>query len=173
MYRFIYSLPLWLIAALMLIAVPLWALGRRRDGPDRSSWQALNGALCIITILLIVSVTVFRRSPRAGRINLIPFSTLARARYLPELYRELLMNVLLFFPFGLTFSSALPPRLGVGRRFGRTVLAAAVLSLAVELIQLIFRLGLAEVDDLFTNCAGAALGACQLFPGRLPRKRKG
>ena len=172
MYRFIYSLPLWLIIALMLIAVPLWALGQRREGQSLSSWRALNGALCILSLLVVVSVTVFRRSPRAGQVNLIPFSTFAMARAVPELYREMLMNVLLFFPFGLTFSSLLPPRRGVGRRFGLTVLSALALSLSVELIQLIFRLGLAEVDDLFTNTAGAALGASQLFPGPLLRRLK-
>ena len=84
MYRFIYSLPLWLIIALMLIAVPLWALGQRREGQSLSSWRALNGALCILSLLVVVSVTVFRRSPRAGQVNLIPFSTFAMARAVPE-----------------------------------------------------------------------------------------
>ena len=36
------------------------------------------------------------------------FAALTAARVQPELYREMLMNVFLFFPLGLTLSNALP-----------------------------------------------------------------
>ena len=172
MYRYIYSLPLRQIVALMLITIPMWAFGQLRQGQSQSSWRALNGALCIVSVLIIASITLFRRSPGAGEVNLIPFSSFVKARTVPEMYREMLMNAMLFFPLGLSLSSALPPRLGIGRRFGLTVLAALGLSFAVELIQLVFKLGLAEVDDLLTNSFGAALGASQLFLGPLLRRLK-
>ena len=128
MLGYIYKLPLRQIIALMLITIPLWAFGQLRQGQSQSSWRALNGALCIVSVLIIASITLFRRSPGAGEVNLIPFSSFVKARTVPEMYREMLMNAMLFFPLGLSLSSALPPRLGIGRRFGLTVLAALVIA---------------------------------------------
>ena len=163
MYHTIYALPLRQVLALMLITIPMWAFFQLREGASLRVWRIGNGILLGLSLAVILSFTVLQRSSGAGKINLIPFSSLAAAREQPELYREMLMNVLLFFPLGLSLSSVLPQRLGVLRRFGITVLAGLCVSLAVELIQLVFGLGLAEIDDLMTNTFGTALGASQLL----------
>ena len=172
MYHYIYALPLRQIMALMLVTIPMWAFGQLREGRSLRSWMAVNWIICALSVLLILFTTVFRRTSGAGQVHLLPFYSFHLAQKQPELYREMLMNVLLFFPLGLSLSSALPQRLSVGRRFGLTVLAGLALSLGVELVQLIFKLGLAETDDLLTNSFGTALGALQLLLSRVLWKLK-
>jgi glycopeptide antibiotics resistance protein len=173
MFHTIYSLPLRQVVALMLITIPMWAFGQLREGRSLRAWRIGNWVLFAITLLVILSFTLFQRTSGAGQINLIPFSSFVRARTeQPELYREILMNVLLFFPLGLSLSSALPHKRSVGRRFCLTVLAGLCVSVAVEAIQFVFKLGMAEVDDLMTNSFGAALGASQLLLSRILWKLK-
>lgn len=172
MLKYIYALPLRQVAALMLVTIPMWAFAQLRQGRSLRTWQAVNWVLAGITVLVILTVTVLRRTSGGGQINLIPFSSFLLARKRVELYRELLMNVLLFFPLGLSLSSALPRRIPPVRRFVVTVLAGLALSLLVELLQFVFRLGLAEVDDLITNSFGTALGASQLLLSLILQKLK-
>ena len=71
-----------------------------------------------------------------------------------ELLRSCWMNVALFFPAGLLCGALTGKR----RRLGLTATAALLLSLAIELVQYRFGLGLAEMDDVLHNTLGAALG---------------
>ena len=63
-------------------------------------------------------------------------------------------NVLGFMPFGF-----LLPILSVRiRRGAAVILSGLAISLAVETIQLVTRVGIFDVDDLLLNTLGAALG---------------
>jgi glycopeptide antibiotics resistance protein len=79
-----------------------------------------------------------------------------------EFYKDLFGNVLLFIPlpfFLLYF-------LGV-KSYSRLLLASFFTSLVVEIIQFIFRIGVADIDDLFLNTIGALTGLLilhTLFP---------
>lgn len=68
--------------------------------------------------------------------------------------RNLLGNLLLFFPMGLFLPTLLPGTRGTGR-FSASILG---LLLAVEAAQLLTRLGSFDVDDLLLNFAGAWMG---------------
>lgn len=162
MYHYIYTLPLQQVWALMLVTVPLWAFGQLRQERSLQVWKRINWILLLLSVVLIFSFTLLHRTSGSGGINLKPFHSFSDAKKQPEYYRLMLMNILLFFPLGLSLSSLLPRRLSVARRFGLTVLAGLLLSLSVELLQLLFRLGTAELDDLMTNTLGAFAGALQL-----------
>ena len=112
---------------------------------------------------IILYATILTRTPGVPGLVLTPFATLAAARVQPELYREMLMNVFLFFPLGLTLSNALPRRWNYRRRIGVTVLAGCLLSAGIECAQYRFALGLAETDDVLCNTLGALLGAASLL----------
>ena len=58
-----------------------------------------------MTLVLIPNITLLTRSSGIHAVILTPFAALVAARHQPELYRELLMNVFLFFPLGLTLST--------------------------------------------------------------------
>ena len=88
---------------------------------------------------------------------------LTAARQQPEIYREMLMNVFLFFPLGLTLSNALPRKWHRWLRIILTTLIGCALSAGIEYAQYRYALGLAETDDVICNTLGAFLGAASLL----------
>ena len=97
-------------------------------------------------------------------LNLVPLRTIRRfARLLippvrPYLVRialhNLLGNVALFIPLGW-FLPALFPAL---RSFPMTVLSVLVSVSCVEVLQIVFTVGICDVDDLLLNLLGASIG---------------
>ena len=78
-----------------------------------------------------------------------------------SLLEEILLNVLMFVPLGALLPFLLPRRLGEGplilSGIGVGIVAGAC-SLAIELAQWRFNLGLFEFDDILNNTLGALLG---------------
>ncbi len=76
-------------------------------------------------------------------------------------WTEMLANVAVFVPFGFFLSEFLSTtrRYSARRQIGRVALAAFVLSLCIESLQLIFRLGVFEITDLVLNTLGGFVGA--------------
>lgn len=60
-----------------------------------------------------------------------------------------LNNILLFVPFGLLFPK---------KNWTSVLIGAAVFSIIIEVSQWIFKLGLAEFDDVISNTLGVAIG---------------
>ncbi len=97
----------------------------------------------------------FREIPamiRPRSLNLIPFY------YDNEIsvrfhIKEVLMNAVLFFPFGVYLKMLdIPSR--------KALLSGFLLSLTLELCQLAFALGACDITDLITNTLGTAAGVC-------------
>lgn len=66
---------------------------------------------------------------------------------------QMLYNVLIFIPWG-----AIVPRLFQVKSGSRVIINALFFSLFIEMTQLILRLGLFELDDIYHNTVGAVLG---------------
>ena len=161
MFQSIYSKPLLSIILAITIAVAVW--GYLRTKVQLRRWMMSNLALSCVAVIIILYATLLTRVPGSGGLVLTPFAALAAARVQPELYREMLMNVFLFFPLGLTLSNALPRRWNRWLRIGVTTLAGCLLSAGIEYAQYRFALGLAETDDVLCNTLGALLGAASLL----------
>ena len=73
----------------------------------------------------------------------------------------MLFNVAAFIPFGFFLAAFLAStnRFSAGRKVGLVTLAGFGLSLCIECIQLVFRVGVFELTDLALNTAGAVIGA--------------
>ena len=73
----------------------------------------------------------------------------------------MLFNVLIFMPFGFTLSEflRLVKRLGAKRILGFVALTAFLLSLTIESLQWILRVGLFELTDIVLNTLGAIVGS--------------
>lgn len=69
------------------------------------------------------------------------------------LFRQIVLNILLYVPFGFLVAD-IWRRL----RFKNVFFAGFLLSAATELTQLIFRIGLFELDDIFNNTLGCVIG---------------
>ena len=90
--------------------------------------------------------------------NLVPFQEILRYwNYRDQLgmlsFANLVGNVAVFMPFGFLEAMA-----AEHRNFLRTFLDGFLLSLVVEIFQLIAMIGSFDVDDLILNTAGAVLG---------------
>ena len=81
---------------------------------------------------------------------------------------EILSNIAVFVPFGFFLSEFLSTtkRFSVWHRIGYVTLAAFGLSLCIECLQLILRVGLFELTDLVMHTVGAFLGAGLALLGR-------
>ena len=132
----------------------------------------INAVLCSITALTILYATILTRTPGDYKPILTPFATFTAALQQPELYREMLMNIFLFFPLGLTLSNALPQKWHRWVRIILTTLIGCILSAGIEYAQYRYALGLAEVDDVICNTLGAFLGTASLLAAHAIEKHK-
>lgn len=132
-------------------------------------------AVCTAAYIgLIIYATLFSRekSENAQGYSLIPFVTyhLARTENV-EYYREAFMNVALFFPLGcFAYCFDVKDR----KKWTVPIISAVVLSSIIELIQYLFKLGYAEVDDVIHNTLGVIIGilVCTLTGHFLKEARK-
>ena len=146
---------------LMLALLIVWAMLSLHQNQRKRS--IINAVLCSITALTILYATILTRTPGDYKPILTPFATFTAALQQPELYREMLMNIFLFFPLGLTLSNALPQK---WHRWGRiilTTLIGCILSAGIEYAQYCCALGMAEVDDVICNTLGAFIGTTSLL----------
>ena len=170
MMRHIYAIPLHMVIFLMLALLIVWAMLSLHQNQRKRS--IINAVLCSITALTILYATILTRTPGNYEVILTPFATFAAARIQPEIYREMLMNVFLFFPLGLTLSNALPRRWHRWGRITLTTLVGCALSAGIEYTQYRCALGLAETDDVICNTLGAFLGSTSLLIAHAIEKHK-
>ena len=161
MMRHIYAIPLHMVIFLMLALLIVWAMLSLHQNQRKRS--IINAVLCSITALTILYATILTRTPGDYKPILTPFATFTAALQQPELYREMLMNVFLFFPLGLTLSNALPRKWHRWLRIILTTLVGCALSAGIEYAQYRYALGTAEVDDVICNTMGAFIGSTSLL----------
>lgn len=155
---------------MLLSLLLLWPVLCQRVGERRR--VLLNTALACAAAFIILYTTILTRTPGAPEAILTPFAALTAARVQPELYREMLMNIFLFFPLGLTLSNALPRKWHRWLRIILTTLVGCALSAGIEYAQYRCALGLAETDDVICNTLGAFLGAASLLAAHAIEKHK-
>ena len=98
--------------------------------------------LAIAYCVFIVYYTILCREPGTELIFKPLFWELSRGAW-----RDICLNILLFVPLGFLLGSY------------KGILIGFLLSTAIELVQLIFRLGFCEIDDVLNNTIGTAVGA--------------
>ena len=126
---------------MIVVALVVWLIDGRRVTPR---------PLLAAYILFILMETVLGRESGVGRVELVPFWSYSH----PELRMEIIVNYVLFIPLGLLLYLCL------GEKFGlRVVMAGFLLSVTVELIQLTFKIGVFEFDDMIGNTIGCFAGA--------------
>lgn len=119
--------------------------------------RAAAAAGFVFAVVLIIMFTVFGR--KAGvktELSLIPFAIFEKAKIFPEMYRAMFMNIILFMPFGLSMPYILPVRLK--RKALVVILSGFALSVIVEALQFVFKIGESETDDVIMNTLGTVAG---------------
>ena len=161
MLHYIYTRPLIVIILFMMLALAVWGGSAAHIASKR--WRCGNLILAVLMAAAILYATILTRSEGSTSLILTPFAAFVAARQQPEIYREMLMNVFLFFPLGLTLSNALPQK---WHRWGKIVLTTVIgciLSAGIEYVQYRYALGMAEVDDVICNTLGAFIGSTSLL----------
>lgn len=126
---------------MIVVAMAVWFIDGRRMTPR---------PLLAAYILFILMETVIGRKVGVGRVELVPFWSYSH----PELRMEIVLNYILFMPLGVLLY------LCFGEKFGlRVVIAGLLLSVSIEIVQLVFRIGLFEFDDMIGNTVGCLIGA--------------
>lgn len=170
MLHYIYSRSFISVITFMALALAAWGAMSVRVGARRWRWG--NLALVLLITAAILYATLFSRAEGSTGLILTPFASLTAAQIQPEIYREMLMNVFLFFPLGLTLSNALPRRWHRWGRITLTTLVGCALSAGIEYTQYRCALGLAETDDVICNTLGAFLGSTSLLIAHAIEKHK-
>lgn len=155
---------------MLLSLLLLWPVLCQRVGERRR--VLLNTALACAAVFIILYATILTRTPEIPEVILTPLATFIAARQQPELYREMLMNVFLFFPLGLTLSNALPRKWHRWGKIALTTLVGCALSAGIEYTQYRCALGLAETDDVICNTLGAFIGSTSLLIARAIEKSR-
>lgn len=132
----------------------------QRGGRRILCWALFIGYLVVLTYFMFFSDGFGRSGHTEYAYNLVLFKEIKRFFR----YRELLGmqafllnivgNVVCFMPFGFFLPT-------ISRRAGSwytVVMLSFFLSLAIETIQLVFRVGSFDVDDMFLNTLGGMLG---------------
>ncbi len=119
-----------------------------------------KGCFVIYLALLLYFLLFADRAISEGGVNLIPLKEISRyITYRNVLGYQLVLanlagNIIGFFPFGFLLAA-------MNRRFEKVwlvVLCSFGLSLLVETIQLVTKVGCYDVDDILLNTLGGCLG---------------
>lgn len=122
---------------------------------DRKTvFRSIALGLLAAYLFLVFSTTVFARPTYARpHYNLMPFwSYVSIYHGSRSLLTEDLSNVVMLMPVGVLMPLIWQTRLK------RTVFYGFLISFTIELLQLVFRKGLWEFDDLFHNTLGVLIG---------------
>lgn len=157
----VYGMRLQMVVIWMLLLLLLWA--NLCQHINKKRWAAINSVIFGLSAATILYATILTRSVVVSEAILTPFATFTAALQQPELYREMLMNIFLFFPLGLTLSNALPRKWHRWGRIALTTFVGCILSAGIEYTQYRYALGMAEVDDVICNTLGAFLGSTSLL----------
>jgi glycopeptide antibiotics resistance protein len=123
----------------------------------KNATNRLTTVLFIIYLVALYWILLLKLGVRFSymeerRANLIPFNK-------PILNSENIMNVVVFVPLGI-YAGVLFQRWS----FGKKLLLFFLLSLTVEVLQYIFRLGAFDTIDIITNTLGGIIGS-MVFKG--------
>ncbi len=131
LYWYIYRIPPVLVVFMMFGGTFIYPYLIGRINKKYSKYtRIINAVLCLISVLGILYITVFKRTKGEYSADFMPFEVFKKAAEEKEFYREMVMNVFLFFPFGLTLPFVFKKR--NFKTVAAVIVSGLVLSSAVE-----------------------------------------
>lgn len=157
--RRFYVLPISKVLGIIAILIMIWIILRMLRKSKCSIWKYFNILLHVLSVLFIIRMTLLGRKVGIRELEFIPFYTLTTISYNNEAIRTLLMNIILFVPFGLTTPYMIGEKIkNEYLKWGICILSAGVLSILIESLQYCLGVGRAEIDDVICNTLGGGLG---------------
>ncbi len=164
----LYSVPAYIYAVLIAAVVIAWGV-LVYAFRERRAFRAVNGAVALITVAGILCITVLFRSAQESGLVFQPFAVFAHAAQYSDVYNQMVLNIVLFVPLGLSLPTVFPktakhPLVGA-------LLCGVGLSVLVEALQWALSRGTTEVDDVMLNGLGTACGLlCYAVAAALKRR---
>lgn len=143
---------LWVVVMIMLVVF------LRTCIIHRDSMHLQSVVLFLIYFVILLYLTIFMRLGSVDTsIVTAPFDDLwlAIQRQDMQLVEHMVLNVVLFLPFGYLISAMNPRHF---RHWSLSLFGGLMVSTVIESIQMIFSLGQADVDDIIANTLGAVIG---------------
>ena len=125
---------------------------------NRYSMKTVNVILFLVYFAVVLYLTIFMRIGSVDTsIVTTPFDDLKNAiQYRdPAMVQHMVLNVLMFVPFGYLIPAMNPENL---KRCSFAFLGGIVCSTVIEGAQMIFSLGQSDIDDIIANSIGAVIG---------------
>ncbi len=114
--------------------------------------------LIFVLYIVILCAILFRARHDVRTIKLVPFGTIIDflSRNMNSkvfIVSNLLGNIILFVPLGIYLAL-----FSQGKNFKKNVLAVFFVSLFAEIIQVTFKIGVGDIDDVILNTLGGGIG---------------
>lgn len=145
------------IFAAAVLGVTYWVHKKKYKGEKKFPWgKALLWLIFIGYLAIVLYATTIRSSLGHRSFNLHLFRAWREAwnNFSQHRWLNVLLNIAMFGPFGFL----LPLLNRKLRKCYLTIPAGLCASLSIEMLQLVFASGVFDVDDLFCNTLGAAIG---------------
>ena len=148
----------WWICSLTVIAVAIIINLQLFRGGHRKVSTAVGSVATVLYFVLVIVITFGSRLPDPHiQYQLVPFLSHKLALQGDENEQfQILCNVLLFVPFGITY-----PFLNFAKN-GDSIVGllkyAFIFTFGIEFLQLLTRIGCFEIDDMINNVLGAVIG---------------
>lgn len=149
----------WIILFGFIFMVLFFVLQRMGFVKNCANWvkAVICGCLLSLSCSFIFVMTLFRRS--AGTdfdFRAKPFESyyIAFVEGGTEVMLQIIVNIVMFIPIGFL----LPCCFSLYEKYRYVLITAITVSVSIELIQLIFKMGLFETDDIINNVFGAMIG---------------
>ena len=118
--------------------------------------KVVSYGLLMMVVIIICSITLLRGMGEGGNLVIIPFNSYKQAWYQFNLreWRNIILNICMFVPFGFM----LPLAFNKFRIGWKTYIIGFGFSMSIEILQLVFKRGIFETDDLINNILGIIIG---------------
>ena len=155
-------LALGILCAVVIVALVFvgykFIYQKKMQGQKKLSWIKLLWLVVMICYLLVVcGATLLRVGDIYYGMQVQPLFASYReawAEFAARDWRNLILNILMFVPFGFL----LPVGIRKMRVFWRTYLCGFIVTLGIEVIQLASGKGIFEWDDILNNTVGTMIG---------------
>ena len=152
MLQYDVGVPLYVILALLVIVIGI-VIGLYLTRKNQSSFirNSLLTTLGGYLFFVLCTTLFFRESSDTMRYYLIPFWSYDVLNY--KVIAQHILNVLMFVPIGFLLGAIMN-----GRRWLQVIENGCLLSVMIEILQLLTRRGVCNIDDVIHNTIGCAIG---------------
>lgn len=141
---------LYIATLSILIVISLVYFGLH--GLGKGMQCLFNLLLCEYIFILLGTTVLFRETRTEIQFEISPFWSYS----IPDLLIENVMNILAFIPVGFLLGLA-----NKNLKWG-VMIVGICLSVTIEVLQLVLKKGLCEIDDVIHNTLGCLIGLCML-----------